>query len=74
MSISNLTPVDVLRAAANAWLDDNHGFVHIALVESAIRHSELAGDPFSDNPFRRVLLEVAASRGIDRYTRRPVTS
>lgn len=66
-SLQNLTPADVLRAKANAWLDDNHGTVHIALVEDAIRHSDLAGDPFSDNPFRHMLIAVAVERGVSRY-------
>lgn len=62
----NLTDPAALRVAAAAWIASN-GLPHIALVEQAIRHSELAGDPFCDNPFREMLLVVAAERGVTRY-------
>lgn len=64
--LTNLTPDTVLRDKAERWIEAN-GLPHIALVEQAIRHSELAGDPFSDNPFRRVLLTVAAEKGASRF-------
>jgi hypothetical protein len=55
----SLTTRDALVAKAEAWIASN-GQPHVGLVEQAIRRSELAGDPFCDNPFRLVLLEVAA--------------
>lgn len=53
------TSTTALLAKAHAWIEAN-GRPHRDLVEQAIRHSELAGDPFVDNPFRRALLQVDA--------------
>ena len=54
----NLTTHEVHRAQALAWIDNN-GLPNVHSVEAAIRRSELAGDPFLDNPFRKALIEVA---------------
>ena len=54
----NLTTHEVHRAQALAWIESN-GLPNVHAIEAAIRRSELAGDPFSDNPFRKALIEVA---------------
>lgn len=66
---TSLTPGDVLQAKAQAWIASN-GLPSIALVEQAIRTSEAHGDPFLDNPFRRVLIDVATQQGATRYNYR----
>lgn len=62
MAVQNLTDEAALREAAKAWIASN-GLPSLNLVQDAIAHSNAAGDPFSDNPFRRALVAEATARG-----------
>lgn len=59
--VTNLTPEADLRAEAERWIERN-GLPVWQAVDAAIRFSEAHGDPFSENPFRRALLAVAAEK------------
>ena len=58
----NLTSEADLRAKAEeyiAWA----GLPNLNLVRDAIANSNAHGDPFCDNPYRRVLIQVAIEHG-----------
>jgi hypothetical protein len=56
--MQNLTSEAALREAARAWIATN-GVPNLDLVQDAIAFSNASGDPLSDNPFRRALIQVA---------------
>ena len=62
----SLTDEATLRSMAEAWITSN-GLPRMALLEAAIRRSDHAGDPFAENPFRHMLLVVAAEHGASPY-------